>query len=445
MNLVTALLFLPGLVIGITVHEFAHAFSASLLGDDYPRRMRRVSLNPLRHLSPLGTLAILFLPFGWGKPVPVNLYNYKRPKRDYLITSLAGPAANLVVVGLCLLLMQFTRHSYAFGAAWSLLIEILHGLLVVIAVINVMLATVNLIPIPPLDGSKIWPCLFPSLRASPGAKGTWLFIGVLVALLYTGSLDRVISVPIDTMFAVMPQSSMDRFNSLLEEGSDALEKEEYASADDLLSKAMAINPDSAEALYARGIVRLGLGEHEKALADLDRAIELDRLTAEYFEYRAEVLEALGRDEEASADREMAKSLRKVFDESPASQPDSAPDPVPLEAPTSTEGPGISLDEVVTFDFKNSFRLRGIFEFVSDISGNPVEVDWDSLEKAGVGPETKVVLDINGKMTLRDFIAKALSQVPAEPLLDYELTQDGVIVISASGAGVTAQASQPSGK
>ena len=84
-----------------------HAWSASLLGDDFSRRQGRVSLNPFRHLTPLGTLAILFLPFGWGRPVPVNLYNFAHPRRDYLLTSLAGPAANFLLAAICLSLHAF--------------------------------------------------------------------------------------------------------------------------------------------------------------------------------------------------------------------------------------------------------------------------------------------------------------------------------------------------
>ncbi|MHC4126280.1 MAG: site-2 protease family protein, partial [Planctomycetota bacterium] len=87
----TALFLFPGLIIGLTIHEFAHAITAKWLGDRYPEKMGRVSLNPLRHLSLWGTLALFILGFGWGKPVPINLYNFKRPKLYYLLTSIAGP------------------------------------------------------------------------------------------------------------------------------------------------------------------------------------------------------------------------------------------------------------------------------------------------------------------------------------------------------------------
>ena len=105
-----ALFLLPGLIVGLTVHEFAHAISAKWLGDRNPERMGRVSLNPFRHLSPLGTLALFVLGFGWGKPVEVNLYNFKKPKLYYLLSSLAGPASNLILCGLSLWVLYLRPH-----------------------------------------------------------------------------------------------------------------------------------------------------------------------------------------------------------------------------------------------------------------------------------------------------------------------------------------------
>ncbi|HUU21897.1 MAG TPA: site-2 protease family protein, partial [Phycisphaerae bacterium] len=165
-DLETAKLFLPALVVGITVHEFAHAWTASLLGDNLARRQGRVSLNPLRHLSPLGTLVILFLPFGWGRPVPVNLYNFRRPKWDYLLSSLAGPAANILTAALILPLTYLTRHTLAFGLAGEARMVLVHNIVVSAFLLNLLLATLNLLPIPPLDGSKIWPVLIPRLKTA---------------------------------------------------------------------------------------------------------------------------------------------------------------------------------------------------------------------------------------------------------------------------------------
>ncbi len=203
-KLVIPAMLLFGLLIGITVHEFAHAWSAALLGDCYAKRQGRVSLNPLRHLSPLGTLAVFILRFGWGKPVPVNLYNFKHPRRDYLLTSLAGPAANLIVLGLCIALMQLTRRTYWFPQNLQPASMIIHMTLEFTALINALLAVINLIPIPPLDGSKIWPCLLSTYKPAQKRKTTWLFIIALVILVYSGGLKPVLGTVVGNVMRIMP-------------------------------------------------------------------------------------------------------------------------------------------------------------------------------------------------------------------------------------------------
>jgi Zn-dependent protease len=182
MDVTLALQLLPGLVIGITVHEAAHAFSAKLLGDSNPARMGRISLNPLRHLSPLGTLALFVLHFGWGKPVEVNIFNFKKPRLHYLLTSVAGPLANLLLSGIALLFMFIFRSHKTVAA-----------LLLPFYYINAILAVINLIPIPPLDGSKIWPCLIPWLRPVISRHMTFVWMILLLFLLYTGFISKGIS------------------------------------------------------------------------------------------------------------------------------------------------------------------------------------------------------------------------------------------------------------
>jgi Zn-dependent protease len=155
----------------------------------------RISLNPLRHLSLLGTLAIFILGFGWGKPVPVNLYNFKRPKRDYLLCSLAGPASNVILCGLAYGLLHLSLSKWAVA------------ILISIAIVNAILAVVNLIPIPPLDGSKIWPCLIPGLRPAIGGNLSRLGFVVLLVALYTGAIGKVVHPTINwlggALFAVI--------------------------------------------------------------------------------------------------------------------------------------------------------------------------------------------------------------------------------------------------
>lgn len=206
MSVLDRSLALLALVMGVTVHEFAHAWASSLLGDDFARRQGRVSLNPLRHLTPLGTLAVLLLPFGWGRPVPVNLYNYRHPRRDYLLSSLAGPAANLGLVAGGLLLMHLTRRTFLFGEAGVVPMLVAHDALHWIVLVSAMLAVLNLLPIPPLDGSKIWPCLLPGRAASYGSRGSLVFVAILGVLLYNGWLNPILEAAVGRVAALVPPS-----------------------------------------------------------------------------------------------------------------------------------------------------------------------------------------------------------------------------------------------
>jgi Zn-dependent protease len=143
-----------GLLLSLAIHEFAHAWVADRLGDPTPRMQGRVTLNPLAHLDPLGTLALLLVRFGWGKPVEIDPFNLKNPVRDSALIALAGPATNLVVAAVIAIIARLipvpTFLIYA---------------LVDIAAINVVLAIFNLVPVYPLDGSKIVLPLLPRTLA----------------------------------------------------------------------------------------------------------------------------------------------------------------------------------------------------------------------------------------------------------------------------------------
>ncbi len=127
-------------VISLSVHEFAHALVADRLGDPTPRAQGRLTLNPLAHLDPLGTLALLFAGFGWGKPVQIDTYNLSSPRRDETIISLAGPISNFILAVL------FTFLVYTIGGQQFFLKAIF---------LNLALGVFNLLPLWPLDGSKI--------------------------------------------------------------------------------------------------------------------------------------------------------------------------------------------------------------------------------------------------------------------------------------------------
>lgn len=184
------------LVIALTFHEFMHAFIADRLGDDTPRRAGRLTLNPLAHLDPIGSIMLILIGFGWAKPVPINPYNLNRhSSAGVLWVSLAGPASNLLlaVVGaipIRLGILPITTGSGFFPT--------LFGFLYTFVLINLLLGVFNLIPISPLDGEKIFGSLLP--RAWQPGWERFQAIGpiVLLALLFLLPL-----IGIDVIGAVM--------------------------------------------------------------------------------------------------------------------------------------------------------------------------------------------------------------------------------------------------
>jgi len=145
---------IPALLISLTVHEFAHAYVAVKQGDPTPERYGRLSLNPMDHLDPVGTLMLLLFRFGWAKPVPINPMNFRHTKSGIVWTSLAGPLSNIL-----LMLISVMIYIVLFRFGW--MNEGLETFFGTMIYINLALALFNLLPIPPLDGSRLITVLIP--------------------------------------------------------------------------------------------------------------------------------------------------------------------------------------------------------------------------------------------------------------------------------------------
>ena len=153
-NWTNILYSLPGIIIGLTVHEFSHAFVADKLGDGTARAQGRLTLNPFYHIDPIGMVFILFAGFGWAKPVQFDMRNLKSPKRDRILIALAGPLSNLIL-GIVFLFIIKLFFTFLYFLPETLYI-ILFRLLFYISVINLGLFIFNMLPIPPLDGSHVF-------------------------------------------------------------------------------------------------------------------------------------------------------------------------------------------------------------------------------------------------------------------------------------------------
>lgn len=192
------------LVVALGIHEFAHAYAADKLGDPTPRLMGRLTLNPLKHLDPLGTFLLLFIGFGWGKPVLFDPYNLKNPRKDSAVIALAGPFSNLILASTTSLLLRFIPAES---------LSLLYPALTAFLYYNVVLAIFNLLPMHPLDGGKILVGLLPRQLAHEAdrfmqAYGTFILIIMILPVFGGGNLVSTIISPVIRflMGVYLPQS-----------------------------------------------------------------------------------------------------------------------------------------------------------------------------------------------------------------------------------------------
>lgn len=195
-KLLSLLLSVPGILIAITFHEFAHAYVADKLGDDTPRNQGRLTLNPLGHLDPIGSVMLLFAGFGWGKPVEVNPRNYDRrfsmDKADAIV-SIAGPLMNFFL-SIVLTIIYCAIYKFSSVAFINSQVGTIVLLMINIAIsINIGLGVFNLIPLPPLDGSKVLKAFLPYNSRQWFENNEKIFEMIFVALWIVGILSTIIS------------------------------------------------------------------------------------------------------------------------------------------------------------------------------------------------------------------------------------------------------------
>lgn len=178
------LVWLVGIVYAITIHEFSHALAAYWQGDETAKDLGRLTLNPLSHIDPIGFLVLLLAGFGWGKPVPFNPYNLKNQRLGPVLVSLAGPTANILSFLVFGFVLKALLGSHIIGEE-----NLLAIFLTILLYINFILAIFNLIPIPPLDGSKLLYAVIPQrlqhVIFSLERYGPWL---LLLFVIFGGSL-----------------------------------------------------------------------------------------------------------------------------------------------------------------------------------------------------------------------------------------------------------------
>lgn len=184
---------LPGLLVAIIIHEFSHGYVAYILGDNTAKEAGRLTINPLKHLDITGFIFLLLFRFGWAKPVPINPNNFKNRKRGMIAVSLAGPFSNFIMA----LTIGFTISMDIISS------NILFNILIIMLWYNLMLGVFNLLPLPPLDGSKVLASLLPVKYEYLFYKNERYLYLILIILVATNTINKILGPIIDLSLNIL--------------------------------------------------------------------------------------------------------------------------------------------------------------------------------------------------------------------------------------------------
>lgn len=203
-DLLALLLTLPAVIVAITFHEYAHAYAADKLGDDTPRMQGRLNLNPMSHIDPVGFMLLMFAGFGWGRPVQINPRNFNRNVRmdkGEAIVSIAGPLMNFILAIVSAIILgavyMFAPASFLMNTVGNVIYILLQELVI----INIGLGVFNLIPLPPLDGSKIFINFMPYNWRRWILEHSQIFYYIFLAIWITGLAGIIIAPVINLLYS----------------------------------------------------------------------------------------------------------------------------------------------------------------------------------------------------------------------------------------------------